>query len=334
MKSLKAKPIVEADYLDIQLQLEKLFKKLIFDPIIEILAPHNQQVKKAARSLKNALEVRNAKYDPIVDAINAGRIQYVDDTFSGDFNAVISKALRAYGAKYNRKGATFTIPHEALPGAVTKAVQAKLDFDKKLHEGVLDKITYMVMNLTYNIQENPIDASKTISKMDKKFNEQYGDALQTQDLTPGSKERLKRDYSQSLKPYIKKFSEEQILDLRDIVTENANTGYRFDFLISKIQNKFDVTKSKAEFIARQETALYTARARQARFEDVDIREYVWRTSGDAEVRPDHKKLNGRTFKYSDPPVVDEASGRRGNPAQDYNCRCVDDPVLDKVLEPA
>lgn len=330
LKVLKGHALTESDYSDIEKQLKELFYQLIFKPIVDLLAPQNAQVKAAAKELKNSV-LLNAKFDPIVTGINSGKIQYVDGTFSGDFNAAISRALKSYGAQWNRQTKTFAIQPEQLPAQVTDAVAGYAETAKQLHDALEARLKTIEMELTYKIQQNPIDAQKMIEKMDKKFQKQYGDALGVGDLSEEAKNKLARMYADSLKPYIKKFGSEEINDIRALVKANAETGYRFDSLVKRIENRYDVSKTKASFLARQETALYTSAARRQRFGDVGITSYIWRTAGDAEVRADHRKLNGRVFEYSRPPVVDEATGRRDNPGQDFNCRCVDEPVLPSVL---
>lgn len=331
LKTLKGRGIVESDFSDIEGQLRDLFKALIFDPIVELLAPKNEQVRSAARSLKNSKVLLNAKYSPIVDGINSGRIQYVDGVFSGNFNASISSALKGYGAKFNKRNATWAIVPQALPVEVTNAVKNYAQTSRELHDALEDRLRMIEMNLSYEIQSNPIEAKKTILKMDQKFQDDYGDALGIADLSEAGKKKLARMYTESLNPYIKKFASEQIADLRSIVKTNAETGYRFDVLVERIEDRYSVSQSKAEFLARQETALFTSKARQVRFGEAGVTKYIWRTAGDSEVRESHKHLNGRTFEYSKPPIVDQASGRRANPGQDYNCRCADEPIIENVL---
>ena len=62
--------------------------------------------------------------------------------------------------------------------------------------------------------------------------------------------------------------------------------------------------------------------------DAGVEEYIWSTSGDSRVRESHKKLNGKRFRWDDPPVVDEKTGRRCHPGEDYECRCVALAVFD------
>lgn len=325
MKTLKTQKLQENDFADVEKQLKGLFYELVFRPIVSLLAPRNAQVKDATK------ELRNANSDPIVAALYSGKIQYVDGIFSGNFNAQISKSLRSYGAKWNDRAKTFAVVPQMLPTEVVEASEESNGLAKRLHERLMEVLNKTQHSLADAVNQNPVDATVTIGKMDKKFNQAYGDALGTEGLSDAAKDRLKRDYADNLKPYIKKFSDETIQEIREAVRQNAETGYRFDSLIDRIQSRYDVSQSKATFIARQETSLFVSAARQARFGDVGITKYVWRTAGDSRVREDHRHLNGNEFEYAHPPVVDIATGRKANPGQDFQCRCVDDPVLPGVL---
>lgn len=325
MKKLRPIPLQESDYASVKAQLEALFYDLVFRPIVKLLAPRNAQVKEATKELKNA------NSDPIVAALYSGKIQYVDGIFSGDFNATISKELKAYGAKWNARAKTFAILPQMLPSEVVEAADESNELAKTLHDRLMGVLNNIKHGLDQAIAGSPIDASIVISRMDSKFNRAYGDALGTDRLSKEAKEKLERDYANNLRPYIKSFSEDMISEIRDSVQQNALSGYRFDNLVARIQSRYDVSQSKAQFLARQETGLFTSAARQARFGDVGITKYIWRTAGDSRVREDHRHLNGNEFEYAHPPVVDIATGRKANPGQDFNCRCVDEPVLPAVL---
>lgn len=43
--------------------------------------------------------------------------------------------------------------------------------------------------------------------------------------------------------------------------------------------------------------------------------YIWRTRGDANVRPSHAANNGKVFSWDSPPAT-------GHPGEDYGCRCI------------
>lgn len=325
MKTLKPQKLHESDYIGVQRQLEKLFYDLVFRPVVELLSPHNAQVRTAARELRNAIVA------PVVAGIRSGRIQYVEDTFSGDFNAPISKALKSYGARYNKRLGTFTILPQDLPSEVLEAANEYADEAKKLYVALNKRLIEIERGLVGNVADNPIDARGLVVKMEIGFNKTYGEAIGREELSDRAKLELSSDYSENMELWIKNWCEEAIKDLRGEVEENAASGYRFDHLVDRIQGRFDVSKTKAEFLARQETGLFVSKHRQQRFEDAGITEYVWQTAGDSRVRKDHEHLDGKVFEYAKPPIVDVATGRRANPGCDYNCRCIDNPVLPGVL---
>lgn len=329
VKTIRGQKLRESDYADVERQLKDLFYRLLFKPVVDLLAPHNKQVKAAGASIKK--ELRNAAFDPIVAGINSGRIQYVADVFTGEFNAAISRALRSYGAKFNRQTKAYSVLPQQLPVEVLEAAAAYAKAAKDLHDALGAKLDEIQRGLGKAVYDNPVDASKMVGKMDKSFDEHYGDALGTEGLSESSKARLAREYADALKPYVKDFTDEMVGELRAMVKANAEAGYRFDTLVDRIQGRFGVSLSKASFLARQETSMFVSKHRERRFEDSGITEYVWQSAGDSRVRPDHKKLDGKVFKYSQPPVVDEATGRRGNPGTDFQCRCVANPVLPRIL---
>lgn len=87
-----------------------------------------------------------------------------------------------------------------------------------------------------------------------------------------------------------------------------------------------VTKSRANLIARTETSRTAGIFLQARAESVGSEGYIWRTAGDVDVRKRHRKLAGKFFKWDSPPVTGE-DGERSHPGGIYNCRCYPEVVL-------
>ena len=95
----------------------------------------------------------------------------------------------------------------------------------------------------------------------------------------------------------------------------------------QIQEAYGIEKRHAQFIARDQTAKLNADLTQSQQTDAGGSEYIWSDAGDNRVRPRHEQLNGKRFKWSEPPIVDENTGRRCHPGEDYNCRCVALPVF-------
>ena len=63
--------------------------------------------------------------------------------------------------------------------------------------------------------------------------------------------------------------------------------------------------------------------------------YIWRIAP-ADVprtRSGHLALNGKTFRWDDPPVINARTGERGHPGHDRNCRCYAEPVAGQSVGP-
>lgn len=116
-------------------------------------------------------------------------------------------------------------------------------------------------------------------------------------------------------------------DVRDVVRESTTRGTRVETLARQIRERYAVSDSRAELIARDQTLKANAALTETRHKDAGIERYVWSTSRDSRVRDEHAALEGRVFSWSDPPITNPR-GDRNHPGEDYQCRCVAIPVLD------
>ena len=111
--------------------------------------------------------------------------------------------------------------------------------------------------------------------------------------------------------------------VRDIFTDPDNFGRRPEELSAMLQAHGDVSESRANLIARDQTLKTLGAITQARHEAVGITSYTWSTSLDGSVRESHAELEGQVFSYDDPPEP-------GNPGEDFQCRCAAIPVVDEA----
>lgn len=112
--------------------------------------------------------------------------------------------------------------------------------------------------------------------------------------------------------------------LRGILEEGVHTSV--DTLAKRIEERLDVSITKAIVIARTETARLNSQISESRHRAAGITEFVWTTSGDERVSDSHAELDGEKFSYDDPPT--DADGNTGVPGQIRpNCRCVAYPVI-------
>jgi SPP1 gp7 family putative phage head morphogenesis protein len=63
---------------------------------------------------------------------------------------------------------------------------------------------------------------------------------------------------------------------------------------------FEVSRSKANVIARTEMGRVVTNLTQARAESVGSVGYIWRTMRDAQVRPSHRAMEGRFVAWDSP----------------------------------
>ena len=127
---------------------------------------------------------------------------------------------------------------------------------------------------------------------------------------------------------IKSIAAEQLTDVRATVREAAREGRRVEDLAAELRERFGVSESRAELIARDQTLKANAALTEVRHKEAGIERYVWSTSRDERVRPWHQALEGRIFRYDHEPPVTNDRGDRNLPGEDYQCRCVAVPILD------
>lgn len=108
------------------------------------------------------------------------------------------------------------------------------------------------------------------------------------------------------------------------VLERHGVGARHELLAADIERETGTTPARAAVIARSQVLALNAQLTEARHRAAGITQFVWSTSHDARVRPEHRALDGRTFDYAAPPVID---GEPTLPGRSPNCRCVAVPVI-------
>lgn len=319
MKELAPQHLRDADLADMEGQLREIIYKILFIPVAQAGA--------FASPYPLHSEIRNAPPDELREALLAGRVQYAAGIFSGQFNVLVSRALRSLGATFNKRDKTYRLEPAKVPGWVSAAGAQYLTLSKAGHAAIGKKLDEIQRTLDDALAKNRVRAGATVSRVQAGFRASAKSLEVVPELTADSLGRLAEAYSDNMTLWIKNWTVETIQQLRDDVQENALEGYRFDKLIDKIKQRSGASDSKAKFLARQETSLFMAQYRQERFAEAGVLRYRWSTSRDRRVRDSHRDLDGTIQLYSQPPIVDAKTGRRGNPGQDFNCRCVDIPIV-------
>lgn len=310
------------DYKDMQDQILSSLYRIVFMDAVELI-----------RASDLVLSLRNAQSGALEKALRTGRVQYTQGVFSGEFSAQIAVEIRKLGGRFDKRMKVYFIKPELVPTWVKAASESFRSKAKELHESILRYLDQTQTRLDDIVEAQKIDARKTIDRVEDGFRAS-ADAIRVHpELSTTSKEVLAAEYSENMKLYIRDFADSAIKSLREVVEENAQAGYRAERLAKMIRQRYGVTKNKSEFLARQETSLFMAKYRELRFKEGGVERYTWHTAHDERVRPGHKELDGHIFFYDQKaPASHFDTGTPCNPGEDFNCRCVDSPLVERFEE--
>jgi SPP1 gp7 family putative phage head morphogenesis protein len=115
-------------------------------------------------------------------------------------------------------------------------------------------------------------------------------------------------------------------------TEALMNSSRADEIAKEILRSGEVTKSRAQLIARTEVARTASVLVETRSKNVGSDAYIWRTSGDSAVRKEHRRLEGKVIRWDAPPIAGP-DGMRYHAGQGPNCRCFAEPILPAMAIP-
>lgn len=126
---------------------------------------------------------------------------------------------------------------------------------------------------------------------------------------------------------IESISEDYFDRLEKVLADNWENNGDWSDAVDDVMHLGEVTQSRAELIARDQTLKMNSRFNEARQRSLGIKQYVWTTVGDDRVREAHRELEGKTIDYDDPPTDSD-----GNTGHAGDCgvgdRCTQDPKFD------
>ena len=277
----------------------------------------------------------------LLNAIKSNKIAYVEGFFVGEFNSKVGLEMRRLGAIFNHTRKAYAIDRYKLPIDIQSAIN---EGDRLLKERVRNIYGYLE-----ELNKNPFPKSINLEShfqgifidLDKQFSSTVTKDLSVPiDKTPYMQEALRKNYIENLDLSIRKLYSESVQRLRTKVYKNVEEGFRATKLVPIIQGEKNISYRHALFIAKQETSLLVSKYREARYTHAGLKRYKWLTSEDSRVRPNaearktghtsnnHRRLNLRIFSWTDPPIVDSATGRKCNPGEDFGCRCLALPIIE------
>lgn len=315
-KELPGIKLVPSEFQKIEKVIIAAFVKNVFAPMLRTLDIDYKRIVNASNSLRIAIQ--------------KGRVYYSEGAFRGKFNARISKELEEIGAVWDKS--IFKIKEADIPHDIKSSISiSKAKFTEKISE-INDLLS---SNLDEKISKS-VNVTNLFDKVIWKFNREFEKSVRgitvPPELTSSQSRRIAEEWQGNMDLWVKDFTEEMIVDLRKRVSGNVFAGNRYEDLIKTLKKSYNITTRKAKFLARQETNLLLSKFKETRYTDLGIDKYRWQCvvgTVNHPVRPSHEALNGKIFRWDDPPVTTMPGEpqRRNNPGQDFNCRCVARPIL-------
>ena len=112
--------------------------------------------------------------------------------------------------------------------------------------------------------------------------------------------------------------------VHDLALESLVDSRRAAEVARDILNTGHVTEARARLIARTEVSRAASNLVQVRSQYAGSDGYIWRTSGDLDVRESHAKMEGKYVRWTEPPTLDKLTGHAGTLP---NCRCFAEPIF-------
>lgn len=152
-----------------------------------------------------------------------------------------------------------------------------------------------------------------------------GQSLKKEILNAPTGEALRAEMQEQIKS-ITSLPIEAAQRLNELTLRGITEGTRTPEIVESILNSGKVSVSRAKMIARTQVATTASKLTEVRAIHIGSPGYFFRTSLDSDVRPYHRRLEGKFIEWNNPPVVDK-NGRRAHAGQDYQCRCYQEVVV-------
>lgn len=318
------KPIQPSKYFD-----DKITKEIInwewtwyYKPIIDILRPHS------------VINENNALFN----SLKSGNLYYQNGAFyskGGRFSNTISKELEKIGARYSRYGRCYRLAQDKIPDKlkwIIEMTRAKTFADIVAIKKTLDTFIGSIDEAIKNIKLIDLAEGMILDVEKRAYENMKANKIQviTPKMTDFRAREFAKNYTDSIKFNIKDKLPEEIVKMREVVGQMAIDGESRVTIQRYIEKEFKVSQNKAKFLARNESSIAVTEYLKSKYQEEGSEEFRWIANLDERVRDLHRKLNGKVFRYDDPPIIDERTGTRGMPGEFYNCRCTFIPIFKKI----
>jgi len=133
---------------------------------------------------------------------------------------------------------------------------------------------------------------------------------------------------------ITRIPEEYLGKVKQDVSDSLRKGNGLADLVPAMEQRYGEAKRHAKNVALDQTRKAYTAINTAKMRQNGVTKFEWvHTGGSQEPRPYHLHtpaqggLNGGIYDINDPPIIDQKTGERGLPGDDYNCRCTMRPIV-------
>lgn len=122
-------------------------------------------------------------------------------------------------------------------------------------------------------------------------------------------------------------------DVQTKVMSAITTGTGLADLVPYLTERYAGDARHARLVALDQIRKVTASVNATRLQALGVESYIWvHTGGERYPRHLHVQMNGKAFRYDDPPVIQAAKGDlpeiRGKPGDLISCRCIARPIVE------
>ena len=122
--------------------------------------------------------------------------------------------------------------------------------------------------------------------------------------------------------YVTNIRDDYSKKFEQVIYRGVTEGKSSSEIREELVHQAGMSSDKAAFIARDQTGTILGQMNSERQKRAGFQAFRWSDSGDERVRDSHRERNGKIYFYADNPLL---------PGEEYNCRCVAEPVDDEEL---
>ena len=193
---------------------------------------------------------------------------------------------------------------------------------------LMDRWNNRLNSLSDRIAE--LFVTKSVHNYDKQFKRHLrkaGFTVKLQ-LTPFAEEALQASIGENV-GLIKSIGVQYLGKVEQAVWASVKGGFDLGALADQLQHAHDITRNRAELIARDQGAKANAVIEMARRKELGITEAIWiHSHAGKQPRPSHVRANGKRFNVEKGLYLDSEWVL---PGQAINCRCNSMAIIDGII---